>query len=115
MSSIIMECHNACIRGALYYDGRHDLEENTFCCFFCAQKLFLQFCKITVEPLIHFSCIAVYVESESSQNVIINILICVLNMNEGLMALERHEGEWLMTGGNDPFKSFCFLSYCILI
>ncbi len=26
-----------------------------------------------------------------------NIIICILKMNEGLMGLERHEGESLMT------------------
>ncbi len=26
-----------------------------------------------------------------------NILICVLKMNKGLMDLEQHEGEYLMT------------------
>ncbi len=41
----------------------------------------------------HVSCIAVYVGPESSQITSKNILICVLKMNEGLMGLERHEGE----------------------
>ncbi len=41
----------------------------------------------------HFSCVAVYVGSESSRISSKNILISVLKMNEGLMGLERHEGE----------------------
>ncbi len=40
-----------------------------------------------------FSCIVVYAGSECSQISSKNILICVPNMNEGLMGLEQHEGE----------------------
>ncbi len=36
--------------------------------------------------------LAVYGGSELSDS-IINILICVLKMNEGLTGLERHDGE----------------------
>ncbi len=39
------------------------------------------------------SCVAVYAGSESSQDFILNILICVPKMSEGLTGLEWHEGE----------------------
>ncbi len=42
------------------------------------------------------NCVAVYAGSEILDFIKI-ILICVLKMNEGLMGLERHEGEQLMT------------------
>ncbi len=44
---------------------------------------------------------------KSKSFLIKNILICVLKMNEGLLGLERHEGEQLMTEffkGTIPLK-----------
>ncbi len=41
----------------------------------------------------HFSCIAVYAESESTQISTKNILICVPKMTDVLIGLEQHEGK----------------------
>ncbi len=43
------------------------------------------------------SSFAVYARSESSWISSENILNCVPKMKEGLMYLEQHEGEYLMT------------------
>ncbi len=43
------------------------------------------------------SSFAVYARSESSWISSENILNCVPKMKEGLMCLEQHEGEYLMT------------------
>ncbi len=51
----------------------------------------------TFLSLDHVRILAVYGRVRELSEFIKNILICVPKINEGLMGLERHEGEQLMT------------------
>ncbi len=77
--------------------------------FFVYKKYSRSFVKLRLNPRCHMdyftdllaafldvgrgNIIAVYGRVKELSECIINILICVLKMNGGLMGLERHEGE----------------------